>query len=44
MVRAFNQTKRLLELVNYEVPVLGMPARCCRSSSGGSFIITDETV
>lgn len=42
VVRAFGQTKRVLTLVNYELPVMGMPASVLPRWSGGSSILTDD--
>jgi hypothetical protein len=41
VVRAFGSAKRALELVNYELPVLSMPAAVQPRWTAGSSIITD---
>lgn len=41
VVRAFNETKRALELVNYELPVMSMPASLLPRSPSGMSIVTD---
>lgn len=44
VVRQFNRTYRLLSLMNYEMPVLSMPAAVMPRSAGGANILTGDTV
>jgi hypothetical protein len=44
VVRAFNRTYRLLSLVNYELPVLGLPSAVLPRTAGGMNILTGDTV
>lgn len=41
VVRSFGAAKRRLELVNYELPVMGMPASVLPRWTGGASILTD---
>lgn len=40
--KAFGKTSRLLALVNYELPVLGMPAELLPRSAGGANILSGD--
>ena len=43
VVRAYNGTKRRLELVNYELPVLGLPSAVLPRRAPGGSILTGDT-
>lgn len=44
VVRSFNNTYRLLSLVNYELPALSLPSSVLPYNAGGANILTGDTV